>query len=41
MSDYLVFIQNARTNKMVIVIIYVNNFFVFGLNKSEINDIKW
>ena len=41
MSDYSVFIRNAGSSKMVIVVIYVDDFLVFGLDKSEIDNIKW
>ena len=41
MSDYSVFIRNAGTTKVVIVIVYVDDFLVFGPNMSEIDNIKW
>ena len=41
MSDYSVFIYNAGTTKVVIVIVYVDNFLVFGPNMSEIENVKW
>ena len=39
--EYSVFIQNVGSRLMVIVVIFVDDFLVFGLNKSEINNIKW
>ena len=41
MSNYSVFIQNAGSSKMVIIVIYVDNFLVFELDKSKINNINW
>lgn len=41
MSNYLIFIYNFEITKIVIVIIYINNFLVFGANISEIDNIKW
>lgn len=41
MSDYSVFIRNAGTTRVVIVIVYVDDFLVFGPNMSDIDIIKW
>ena len=40
MSDYSAFAKNLGTSKVVIVIIYVNNFLFFGPNLTKINIIK-
>ena len=40
MSDYSAFAQNLDTRKVVIDIIYVNNFLFFGLNLTKINIVK-
>lgn len=39
-SDYSAFVKNISTSKLVIVIIYVNNFLFFGLDITGINIIK-
>ena len=41
MSNYSIFICNAGSSKMIIVVIYIDDFLVFGLDKSEIDNIKW
>lgn len=40
MSDYSAFAKNLSTNKIVIVIVYVDNFLFFGPELTEINIIK-
>ena len=41
MSNYSVFIRNAGPRKMIIVVIYIDNFLVFKFDKSKIDNIKW
>ena len=41
MSDYSVFIRNAGTLRVVIVLVYVDDFLVFGPDKAEIDNVKW
>lgn len=38
--DYLVFIKNHDINKVIIIIVYINNIFFFEPNIMEINIIK-
>lgn len=39
-SDYLAFVKNHGTSKVVIIIIYIDNFFFFGPNFTKINLVK-
>lgn len=41
MSDYSVFIRNAGTPRVVIVLVYVDDFLIFGPDKAEIDNVKW
>ena len=40
MSNYLAFAKNLGINKVVIVIVYVDNFLFFGPHPTKINIIK-
>ncbi len=40
MSNYLAFAKNLGPSKVVIFIIYIDNFLFFGLNLIEINIVK-
>lgn len=40
MSDYLAFVKNLGTSKIVIIIVYINNFLFFRLDLVEINIVK-
>ena len=40
MSDYSAFAKNLGISKFVIVIVYIENFFFFGLDLTKINIIK-
>ena len=40
MSDYLVFIRNNSISRMIIIVLYINNYLVFGIGKSKIDGIK-
>lgn len=39
-SDYSIFIRNAKTTKVVMVFVYIDKFLIFGLNKAEIDNVK-
>lgn len=39
-SDYSALAKNLGTSKVVIIIVYVNNFLFFGPNFTEINLVK-
>ena len=40
LSDYSVFIRNPGTNKVVIVVVYVDDFLLFGLDMKKIESVK-
>ena len=40
MSDYSAFAKNLGTNKVVIVIIYIDDFLFFGPDLTKINFVK-
>lgn len=39
-SDYLAFVKNLGISKVVIIIIYIDNFFFFEQEFTEINIVK-
>ncbi len=39
--DYSVFIRNPGTDKVVIVVVYVDDFLLFGPDMKEIESVKW
>ncbi len=39
-SDYSVFVKNLETSKLVIVIVYVDDFLFFGPDIQKINTVK-
>ncbi len=41
MSDYSAFVKNLGTGKIVIIIVYVDNFLFFGPDLREINIVKF
>lgn len=41
MLDYLAFLKNLGTSKIVIIIVYIDNFLFFGPEFIEINIMKF
>ena len=41
MSDYLAFVKNLGTSKVVIIVVYIENFPFFGPDPTEINIVKF
>ena len=41
MLHYSVYIQNAELPRVVIVLVYIDDFLVFGTDKAEIDNVKW
>ncbi len=41
LPDYSVFIRNPGTDKVVIVVVYVDSFLLFGPDMKEIESVKW